>query len=91
MSREPVSAERVEAERCRAERLLDLDAGAAEYLVRTGQVSSRTYNIGVDHINIIFRDHSVKDISQASDMMRLETLGNADRRFYISLPRWDEY
>ena len=90
MSREPIAEERISQERDLAAQRLDIDIDDADYVVRTGQVSSKTYKIGVDRINIIFRDKSVKDISEASDMMRLETLGNADRRHYVSHPKWDD-
>lgn len=89
MSREPIAEERISQERELAAQRLGIDIHDADYVVRTGQVSSKTYKIGVDRINIIFRDKSVKDISEASDMMRLETLGNADRRHYVSHPKWD--
>lgn len=90
MSREPIAEERISQERELAAQRLGIDIDDADYVVRTGQVSSKTYKIGVDRINIIFRDKSVKDISEASDMMRLETLGNADRRHYVSHPKWDD-
>ncbi len=90
MSREPIDANRINQEKEQAAQKLGIDINDADYVVRTGQVSSKTYKIGVDRINIIFRDRSVKDISEASDMMRLETLGNADRRHYISHPKWDD-
>ena len=90
MSREPIAEERISQERDLAAQRLGIDIDDADYVVRTGQVSSKTYKIGVDRINIIFRDKSVKDISEASDMMRLETLGNADRRHYVSHPKWDD-
>lgn len=90
MSREPIAEERISQERDLAVQRLGIDIHDADYVVRTGQVSSKTYKIGVDRINIIFRDKSVKDISEASDMMRLETLGNADRRHYVSHPKWDD-
>lgn len=90
MSREPIPAQRVQEQMEIAARNLGIPIEDADYLVRTGQVSSRTYNIGVDRINIILQNRGVKDVSEASDMMRLETLGNADRRHYICYPRWDE-
>lgn len=90
MSREPVSPDKVMEQMLTASRKLAIPVSEADFVVRTGQVSSKTYKIGVDRINIIFRDHTVKDVSEASDMMRLETLGVADRRNYICYPHWEE-
>lgn len=89
MSREPVSPDKVMEQMVTASQKLAIPVSEADFVVRTGQVSSKTYKIGVDRINIIFRDHTVKDVSEASDMMRLETLGVADRRNYICYPHWD--
>lgn len=90
MSREPVPPDKVEAQMRIASQKLAIPVHKADFVVRTGQVSSKTYKIGIDRINIIFRDHTVKDVSEASDMMRLETLGVADRRNYVSYPHWEE-
>lgn len=90
MSREPVPPDKVEAQMRIASQKLAIPVHEADFVVRTGQVSSKTYKIGIDRINIIFRDHTVKDVSEASDMMRLETLGVADRRNYVSYPHWEE-
>lgn len=90
MSREPVPPDKVEAQMRIASQKLAIPVHEADFVVRTGQVSSKTYKIGIDRINIIFRDHTVKDVSEASDMMRLETLGVADRRNYVSYPHWGE-
>ena len=87
MSREPISEERIDEERQHAAKALGVSLEDTDYIVRTGQVSSKTYTQGVDRINIIYRDGSVRDISEASDMMRLDTLGAADRRYYICAPR----
>lgn len=90
MSREPIPAEKIQEQMELAARKLGIGVNEADFVVRTGQVSSRTYSIGVDRINIILRDRTVRDVSEASDMMRLETLGNADRRNYVCYPLWDE-
>lgn len=90
MSREPVPPDKVEAQMRIASQKLAIPVHEADFVVRTGQVSSKTYKIGIDRINIIFRDHTVKDVSEASDMMRLETLGVADRRNYVCYPHWEE-
>ena len=87
MSREPISAEQIEEERRHAAKAFGVSVEDANYIVRAGQVSSKTYTQGVDRINIIYRDGSVRDISEASDMMRLDTLGATDRRYYICAPR----
>lgn len=90
MSREPVSPDKVMEQMVTASQKLAIPVSETDFVVRTGQVSSKTYKIGVDRINIIFRDHTVKDVSEASDMMRLETLGVADRRNYICYPHWED-
>lgn len=103
LSREPFDPEIVEAKRLQVTELLNIPPQQAEQMVITGQISSKTYTIGVDRINIISTHKEVgrgvaggtnvqirvRDISEASDMMRLETLGNTDRRHYLCYPRLD--
>ena len=83
MNRAPFPPERIEAEKERIARQMGLTTQQAEYLVVTGQVSSNTYSIGVDHINIINKDGSCADIADVSDMINLEALRCADKRHYL--------
>ena len=55
----------------------------AGYLVFTGEAVNTTYNAVDEKINILFRDGSVKDISQVDNALIQQTLASTVKKFYI--------
>ncbi|HSN59913.1 MAG TPA: hypothetical protein VLR49_03190, partial [Ferruginibacter sp.] len=55
----------------------------AEWLVFTGEASSSTYNFEHEHIYILFKDGSVKDISEVDDALINENLRGKIKKYYI--------
>ncbi len=64
-------------------RLLGLTMEEAGYFVFTGQAVNTTYNSADEKINILFRDGSVKDISQVDNALIQQTLASTVKKFYI--------
>lgn len=80
---EPVSEELVNEKRRLAMNYLQLSEEDARYLVFTGEVSSTTYDPAQDHINILFKNGNVKDISEVDDPLITQTLFSTVKKFYI--------
>jgi len=59
----------------------------SNYLVFTGSISSNTYSIDHDKINILYNNNELKDITEASDMLNLSALGKISRKFYLCYPK----
>jgi len=66
---------------------LGLDAEQAGWLVFSGEVSSSTYNPGEEHIHILFKDGTVKDISKVDNALINENLLGKIKKYYICYPR----
>ena len=62
---------------------LDITETEAEYFVFTGEASNTTYNPGDERINILFRDGSIKDISQVDNALIQHNLSGAVKKHYI--------
>ena len=62
---------------------LQLNREEAEYLVFTGETEIKTYNNKTEHINILFKDGSVKDISQVDNALINQSIFGAVKKFYI--------
>lgn len=56
------------------------DAG---WLVFTGEAVSSTYNFENEHIHILFKDGSVKDISEVDDALINQNLSGKIKKYYI--------
>ncbi|GAC1380018.1 MAG: HD domain-containing protein [Ginsengibacter sp.] len=61
-----------------------------DYLVFTGSVENRMYNSKDEHINILFKDGSVKEISMVDNALINQTLFGTVKKFYLCYPD-DEY
>ncbi|HMI59940.1 MAG TPA: HD domain-containing protein [Puia sp.] len=64
-------------------RKLSISPEEAGYFVFTGQAVNTTYNPLDEKINILFRDGSVKDISEVDNALIQQTLASAVKKFYI--------
>ena len=55
----------------------------ARYLVFGGEAINTTYDPADERINILFRDGTVKDISQVDNALIHQTLASPVKKFYI--------
>ncbi|MEO8859872.1 MAG: HD domain-containing protein [Ginsengibacter sp.] len=58
----------------------------AHYLVFTGETGNKTYSTLNEHINILFKDGSIKDISAVDNALINQTLLGTVKKFYICFP-----
>lgn len=65
------------------QKTMNISAEEASYLVFTGEAENTTYKIGNEHINILYRDGSVKDISHVDNPLIGQTLSMPVKKFYI--------
>ncbi len=80
---EPVPGELVEEKMSAAMAKLALTAEDASWLVFTGEAVSSTYNFEDEHIHILFKDGSVKDISEVDDALINQNLSGKIKKYYI--------
>ena len=59
-----------------------------DYFVFTGEASNTTYDPGDERINILFKDGSVKDISQVDNALIHHHLSSTIKKYYICYYRF---
>jgi HD superfamily phosphohydrolase len=62
---------------------LNITDDEASYLVFTGETENKTYNTLDEHINILFKDGTVKDISKVDNALINQTLFGTVKKFYF--------
>ncbi len=62
---------------------LNLTEEDVRWLIFTGEASSRTYNFEDEHIHILFKDGSIKDISEVDNALINENLRGKVKKYYI--------
>ena len=65
---------------------LGLSEDELSYLVFEGEAENRTYNYNDEHIHILFKDGSVRDISEVDNALINQTLYGTVKKFYICYP-----
>ena len=59
----------------------------AEYFVFTGEASNTTYDPGDERINILFKDGSIRDISEVDNALVQHNLKDTVKKYYICYQR----
>jgi hypothetical protein len=80
---QPVPEEMLEQKLSLAKEYLQINKHDASYLVFTGESEIKTYNDRVEHINILYKDGSIKDISGVDNALINQSLLGTVKKFYI--------
>jgi HD superfamily phosphohydrolase len=79
----PFDENYVEELRTAVSRALSVGAAEAGYLVFTGEAANTTYDPADEKINILFKNGSVRDISQVDNALIHQTLSSPVKKFYL--------
>ena len=60
----------------------------ASYLVNVSTVQKDMYDIHDDHISILYKDGSIKDITEASEILNISLLSKKIRKYYLCYQRF---
>lgn len=80
---EPISPELLREKRRTSAEKAGVSVEDAAYLVFTGEAVNRLYNPSDEHINILFKDGSVRNISEVDNALIHENLFRPVKKFYI--------
>ena len=80
---EPYDPDFVNEQKKHAAKKLDITMKEAEYFVFTGEASNTTYDPKDELIRILFKDDTVKDISQVDNALIQQQISSPVKKFYI--------
>ena len=60
----------------------------ARYLMSVDTIQKDMYDVNDDHITILFKDNTLKDISEASEVMNIALLSKKIRKYYLCYQRF---
>jgi uncharacterized protein len=86
---EPFDAAVVEDLRYKISKQLGISSKYAHYFAFGGETANTTYDPSDERINIIFKDGSVKDISQVDNALIHQSLSSQVKKFYICYYSFD--
>jgi len=86
---EPVGEERIEEIAKDIAKNMGLDmTDARRYLMSINTIQKDMYNVEDDSINILYKDGTVKDISEASELLNVQLLSKKIRKYYLCYQRF---
>jgi len=65
----------------------DLSEEDAKYFVIRGALQNNAYNPEKDRINLLFKDGTIKDISEASDSLNIKALAGSVEKHFLCHPK----
>ena len=60
----------------------------AHFLISVGTIQKDMYDVNDDRITILFKDNTLKDISEASEVMNISLLSKKIRKYYLCYQRF---
>ncbi len=84
---QPFDEERIISLQRKSARELNIDPDEAHYVVFTGEATNTTYDPYDERINILFKNGTVKDISEVDNALIHRSLSGAVKKFYICYPK----
>lgn len=86
ISTTPFSKERIQYEIDLVKAHFDLDQNEAGFFVSTDILRNNAYNEQRENINLLMKDGSVKDVSQAADNLNIHALSEPVEKYFLCYP-----
>ena len=87
MRDEPPSQEEVNAIRRDIAHAAGVSEEDANYLMYVAEIGKDMYNPADDSIGILYKDGTVKDIAEASEILNVQLLSKKIRKYYLCYQR----
>jgi uncharacterized protein len=71
----------------KASKLLNLNKSEVQYYVFTDHISKNAYSAFDDKIRILYKDGSLKDVGDASDILNTAMLSKTVRKYFLCYPK----
>ena len=86
---EPISETRIQELQEMIARKLHIPIGDAHYLMSVNTISKDMYNVEDDSITILYKDGTIRDISEASELLNVQLLSKKIRKYYLCYQRFE--
>jgi uncharacterized protein len=87
LSSDPIDQQLLNELRCNAAKKLNISEAEARYFIFTGEAANTTYNPLDEHINVLFKDGTVRDISQVDNALIHQQLSAPVKKHYLCFLR----
>ena len=86
-SAEPIGEDRIKELTLQISQQLGITLSEAHYFVSTPSIEKNMYDPADDSIDIIYKDGTIKNIAEASDMLNISLLSKKVKKYYLCYQR----
>ena len=86
-SAEPIGEDRIKELTLQINQQLGITLSEANYFVSTPSIEKNMYDPADDSIDIIYKDGTIKNIAEASDMLNISLLSKKVKKYYLCYQR----
>ena len=86
-SAEPIGEDRIKELTVQISQQLGITLSEANYFVSTPSIEKNMYDPADDSIDIIYKDGTIKNIAEASDMLNISLLSKKVKKYYLCYQR----
>ena len=87
ISSEPIGEDRIKELTLQISQQLGITLSEANYFVSTPSIEKNMYDPADDSIDIIYKDGTIKNIAEASDMLNISLLSKKVKKYYLCYQR----
>lgn len=84
---EPFSSEELKIITDEAKKILKISEDKLDYFVYQGKISNQAYDTTKNNIQILYKNKTIKDITQASDHLNIQALSSPVYKYYVCYPK----
>ena len=85
---EPITEERIDELQTLIAAKMGIDKSDAHYLMSVNRIQKDMYSVDDDSIDILYKDGTIKDISEASEILNVALLSKKIRKYYLCYQRF---
>jgi hypothetical protein len=83
----PFEKSEIEELKSKAKKVLNLEEDELEYFVFTDSISKKAYSAFDEKIQILYKNGSIVDITDASDMLNISVISKTVRKYFLCYPK----
>ncbi|MFK5957822.1 MAG: HD domain-containing protein [Lutibacter sp.] len=87
IQKEPLSESYIETIKKEVKNTFNLTDDELNYFVYTGRIQNQAYDATKNNIQILYKNGTIKDVTEASDHLNLQALSNTVYKYYICYPK----
>jgi hypothetical protein len=84
----PITDERIDELQTMIAQNMGIDKSDAHYMMSINRIQKDMYAVDDDSIDILYKDGTIKDISEASEILNVALLSKKIRKYYLCYQRF---